>query len=207
MRFVDLERLRHGTVFREPFPAVIVSDLLHRDDLKAVRRDFPASTQPGLCPLSELTYGPAFARLVDELAGTEVEEILSTALGIDLSPYPKMVSVRNRCRARDGQIHNDSANKVATAMLYLNDEWPAEGGQLRLLRGPSDLDDKVAEIAPVTGSFVAFRRTENSWHGHRPYEGPRRYVMINWMADDAIAHREVSRHRMAAKAKRLLSWR
>ncbi len=64
----------------------------------------------------------------------------------------------------------------------------------------------LGEVPPVVGSFVAFRRTDNSWHGHRPYVGPRRYIMIDCMVDAATAGRELARHRFSAQAKRLLPW-
>jgi hypothetical protein len=72
------------------------------------------------------------------------------------------------------------------------------------LRGRNDLEDYFAEVPPLDGTLVAFRRSGNSWHGHRPYEGERRYVMFNWMTRPSAALREVARHRLSAFAKRLL---
>ncbi len=206
MQYLDDDRLRQATVFHEPFPFLMAEGLVPQAALPDLRTDFPAIDRPGLFPLSGLSYGPAFAALVDELLGPEVEAALEQALGLPLRGRARLVTVRSRCRARDGAIHNDSRDKLASALLYLNAGWHSTGGRLRLLRGPSDIDDVIAEVPPVAGSFVAFRRTDNSWHGHQPYVGPRRYIMINWMVDAATAGRELARHRFSAQAKRLLPW-
>jgi hypothetical protein len=63
----------------------------------------------------------------------------------------------------------------------------------------------IAEVPPDSGTLVAFRRADNSYHGHEPYVGVRRYVMINWMASSFAAQRELMRHRISAQAKRLVS--
>jgi SM-20-related protein len=114
-----------------------------------------------------------------------------------------MVTLRARTRPADGRIHTDSTTKVVTALIYLNGEWSDAGGRLRLLRGPDDIEDMIAEVPPLAGTLIAFRRTANSWHGHKPYDGPRRAIMLNWMTDAATAHRELRRHAVSAGVKRL----
>ena len=54
---------------------------------------------------------------------------------------------------------------------------------------------------------MAFRRTENSWHGHKPYQGPRRYIMFNWLTGDGALARNIGRHRISAAFKRLDTFR
>ena len=76
---------------------------------------------------------------------------------------------------------------------------------MRFLRDPLDMDSVVAEVPPTAGTLVAFRRSDNSWHGHRPYTGARRYV-ISWMAQPAAARREIARHRMSARFKAISGW-
>lgn len=205
MQIIDLQRLRQATVFREPFNFMIATELLGSRHLSELRADFPRIDQPGLFPISELNYGPTFSALLDELLGLEIQEIIESALGMRLSGCTRIATVRSWCRERDGRIHNDSRSKVASALLYLNPGWLAEGGRLRFVRNSFDIDDVIAEVPPDAGSFVAFRRTENSWHGHTPYAGPRRYIMINWMSDPAVAEREMSRHRLTARIKRVAS--
>ncbi len=206
MQVLDSTALHHATIFHEPFPVMIVPHLVRPEALGGIREDFPSVSQPGLFPLSELSFGWNFARLVDDLLDPEIEATLSRELDVDLSGRARLLTVRGQCRARDGRIHTDSEDKLVTALLYLNDEWEAEGGRLRFLRDGHNLEDVVAEVPPVAGTFVAFRRGENSWHGHKSYEGPRRAVMISWMKQPAAARREALRHRVSARAKALAGW-
>jgi hypothetical protein len=58
-------------------------------------------------------------------------------------------------------------------------------------------------VPPIAGTLIAFRRTENSWHGHHPFVGVRRSIMLNWMVDAAAARRELRRHAVTAGLKTL----
>lgn len=204
---LNLDALKHATVFRHPFSFLVAHGTVRADTLPQVRADFPVVERPGLFPLSELNYGPFFGALIDDLLGPEFERTLGAALDIDLSGRARLVTVRGHCRERDGRVHNDSADKVASLLLYLNDDaWDAEGGRLRFLRDPLNIDSVVAEVPPTAGTLVAFRRSDNSWHGHKPFAGARRYVMVNWMAQPAAAQRELARHRISARVKSITTW-
>jgi hypothetical protein len=168
-----------------------------------VDKDFPPIDQPGLFPVSELRHGPAFARLLEELEGPELRDAMSEKFSLDLSSCPTIVTIRGRCRRRDGKIHTDATWKVISALLYLNDGWESDGGRLRLLRS-NDIDDVITEIPPDWGTFLAFRRGERSFHGHKPFEGNRRVIQVNWCTDQHEIDREIARHRRSAWVKRLL---
>ncbi len=206
MELIDLAAFRAAPLTRSPFRFTVVPGFLKSAALPAVRADFPDIRVPGLLPVSELSFGPGFERLIEEIQSADVQAAFAEKFGIDLSENPMMVTVRGRCQKKDGRIHTDLKTKVVTALLYLNDEWDAAGGRLRFLRGPDDLDDAIAEVAPDGGTLVAFRRSDCSWHGHEPYTGVRRYVMFNWMSDVAAAERELARHRRSARIKRLAPW-
>ena len=92
-----------------------------------------------------------------------------------------MYTVRGFVREKDGSIHTDSTTKIITVLLYMNERWQEDAGRLRLLRGPDDLEDYVAEVPPYGGTLLVFRRADNSWHGHKPISGPRRAVQLNWV--------------------------
>lgn len=204
---LNLDAMRHATVFRQPFCFLVVHGAVQAAALASVRADFPQIEQAGLFPLSELSYGPFFGALVDDLLSPEFERVLGATLDMDLSGRARMVTVRGHCRESDGRIHNDSTQKVASLLLYLNDDtWDSEGGRLRFVRDPLDIENVVAEVPPTAGTLVAFRRGENSWHGHKPYAGARRYVMVNWMTQPAAAERELARHRLSARLKAITSW-
>ncbi|MFN3477552.1 MAG: MMPL family transporter, partial [Candidatus Methylomirabilales bacterium] len=203
MRVLNLEAFRKTPLTRDPFEFVIVPGFLKREAKPFLDADFPHIAHPGSFPVSELAYGTAFQSLLEELRGPEFEEAVSEKFRIDLSQRPTMITVRGRCQKRDGQVHTDAAWKLITVLLYLNDRWEPEGGRLRLLRS-RNLEDAAAEVPPEWGMLVAFRVSDRSWHGHRPFEGERRVVQLNWVTDQRVVDREVARHRRSARLKRLI---
>lgn len=202
MSMLDLKTLAATPLIKRPFSHFVATNLLSRETLSAIQNDFPDIHGAGIFPLSELTYGPAFAALIGEISGSELEELLSEKFGIDLSDRPQMITVRGHCRKKDGRIHTDTDWKVLTVLLYLNDEWEESGGRIRFVRGPDDINAVIAEVSPDGGTMVAFRPSHNSYHGHKSFVGRRRYVMFNWVTNEAAARRELARHRMSAKMKR-----
>lgn len=203
---LDFQAIARIPVGNLPFPHLVARNVLDQMAIDALNRDFPDIRKPGIYPISKLRFGPAFAQLVEDIKSERLEELLSDKYQLDLSRLPLMVTVRGFCRARDGKIHVDSRDKVITCLLYLNPgEWIAEGGRLRLLRDGKGLDNVIAEVPPEGGTFVSFRRTECSWHGHARYEGPRRYVMFNWMTSQTSIERNEGRHRLSAWVKQLFS--
>jgi SM-20-related protein len=199
---LHLEALRQSPVVNAPFSFFMVRDVLDGSTLRTIGRDFPAIAKPGIFPLEELQYGPAFKSLVEEIRGADLEHVMEEKFGVDLSDKPLMITVRGHCQRKDGRIHTDSTDKIVTCLLYLNEAWQQDGGRLRLLRSGDNIEDAIVEIPPDGGTLVAFKRSDNSWHGHLPYEGPRRYVMFNWVRSEAALTRNVARHRISAKLKR-----
>jgi SM-20-related protein len=200
---INLERIAAAPADRAPFPHFSVSGVIAGEFLPEVLRDFPQINQPGLFPLSDLDYGPALARLVSDLRRPEFTALMERKLGVELADKPMMISVRGRCARRDGRPHTDSEDKIATGLLYLNaPDWDAAGGRLRLLRS-GDVDDVITEIPPLGGTLVAFQRTDNSWHGHQPFEGRRRYLMFNWLRSEAALAKNVARHKLSSAIKRM----
>jgi hypothetical protein len=203
MALLRLDVFKQAHLATDPFQFTVVPDFVDAEDAQAIRADFPDVPYPGLLPVEATRHGPRFTALIEALQSEAVAVAFSEKFGLDLVGRPTMITVRGRCAARDGRIHTDSAAKLVTALLYFNDQWDAAGGRLRLLRGPDDLTDMIAEVPPEDGTLVAFRRSDRSYHGHEPYVGVRRYVMINWMASTFAARREMARHRISARAKRL----
>jgi hypothetical protein len=203
MRFLDLDRLAATPLACEPFDHVIVPGFVGAEALGALAAAYPAIEEPGSFPLESVKGGPAFDALIAELRAPATADAFGTAFGLDLRPFPTMVTVRGRCQAKDGRIHTDTATKIITVLIYLNGPWQADGGRLRLLRGPDDLDDMAAEVPPDDGTMLAFRRSDRSFHGHKPFVGPRRVVQLNWVTDARVVAHEQARHRWSARAKRL----
>ncbi len=178
-----------------------MKDAIRPADAAAIRADFPEIADAGLLPVEATRPGPRFRELIEDMKSDAVARAFSNKFGVDLVGRPQMITVRGRCAARDGRIHTDSVTKVVTVLLYFNEPWEAKGGRLRLLRSPTDLDDMIGEVAPDSGTMIAFRRSDCSYHGHEPYEGVRRYLMVNWMTNDFAAQRELFRHRLSARVK------
>ncbi len=204
MVVIDLATISKAAVTREPFEFFTVSDVLGEDRLNAIRADFPRIDKPGLFPISALEYGRAFAQLIEDVRSPALAQLIGEKFGVDLEGLPVMVTVRGRAQKKDGRIHTDTKDKVVTCLLYLNETWDKSGGRLRLLRTGDDLDDYAAEVPPSGGAFAAFKVGENSWHGHKPYVGERRYVMFNWVQSDVALNRQLGRHSFSAKIKKLI---
>lgn len=203
MSLIDSEKLRTAPVIAEPFHHLVAPSLVAGDALQSVLRDFPKMDRAGSVPLSALEYGPAFGELVETLRGQEVTEMLSDKFAIDLTKRPTMVTVRGHCRSRDGKIHTDSKDKIVTVLFYLNPSWEKEGGRLRLLRQPDDIEDYVAEVPPDEGTLLAFKCSESAWHGHKSFEGERRAIQLNWVTEERYVRREQRRHKVSSFFKRL----
>jgi hypothetical protein len=187
---------------RDPFDYLIVPSLVRRERLDDVVSDFPAVPGPGSHPLDELVIKGHFKALMDELESAPFRAAIEHKFGIDLSGKPTMYTVRGFTRQSDGSIHTDSKTKIITVLLYLNQQWEADGGRLRLLRDSSNLDNYVAEVPPTDGTLLVFRRADNSWHGHQPFAGPRRTIQMNWVTSHKVVEMEQRRHRLSTRIKR-----
>ncbi len=200
---LDCAALRASSVTTEPFPYFVTPHFLSREDVDAAIRDFPKIDMGGLFLPESFAYGSAFARLLKELEGPQVRRIVEEKLGVDLEGKPTMITLRANCQAKDGRIHADATFKLATLLLYLNEDWADMGGRLRALRSGTDIEDYAAEVAPQGGLAFCFRVQPNSWHGHKPFIGPRRYVMLNYCNDQESRDREVARHRWSNRVKKV----
>src|SRR6184192_1521916 len=187
LSMLDLERFRNTPLTRQPFDFLIVPEFVKAEARSAIEKDYPGVSRPGSFPLREVTYGPAF------------EE----KFNVDLTNRPDMITVRGRCSEKDGKIHTDSETKIITILIYMNPAWESSGGRLRLLRSGTNLDDVIQEVPPTEGTLLAFRRSSNSWHGHKPFSGPRRAIQFNWVTSAAVVRREQNRHRLSAWMKKI----
>ncbi len=190
----------------EPFRFVVAPGQLPDASREALLRDFPRYGSAGFFPYRARDCGPSIRALVAELSGSAFARALGAQLDVpDLAGFPVIATLSDSVHRRHGTIHTDSACKVATALLYLNRSWPAgDAGCLRLLQRGDDIDSLAAPaIAPLYGTLVAFRRADNSWHGHLPFEGPRRVLQVAWLASAADAARKDRRGRFSRLVKTL----
>jgi hypothetical protein len=200
--FFRFEALDATPLVKEPFEYVIVPNFIAAPALARLNADYPKVTKRGSFPVNVVPYGPAFQDLLDELESDHFRAAFERKFGLDLSGRPTVATVRGQCGAGDGQIHTDSKTKIITVLLYPNDEWAPKGGRLRLLRSGTDLNDFVAEVSPIGGTLLAFRRADNSWHGHEPFVGERKVIQFNWLTTAEHQRIAMLRHHASAAFKR-----
>ena len=197
-----------AVVRRDPFPFTVVTGTLPDSARPTIAADFPNYDRSGFFPYLAEECGASVRQLVEDIRSPSFADALGNALGVErLSQYPTIVTIRKLSKNSDGRIHNDSKSKVVTALLYLNETWPnTSGGCFRFLSSPESFDHQVGdEVKPLYGTFAAFRRTENSWHGHPPYTGERRVIQCAWLTSAKELDRKLKRGRFTRLVKRLFT--
>jgi len=193
-------------VQHEPFPFVIASGQLPDAAQDDLREDFPRYSGAGFFPYAAEDCGPSVNRLVEALTARPFADALGEKLGIpNLGAYPTLVTICRALNKRHGTIHTDSKSKVATALIYLNESWPdTSDGCFRFLNRIDDIDDLAApEIKPLYGAIAAFKRADNSFHGHLPYEGERRVIQVAWLTSEEEKARKTQRGKLSRFFKKL----
>jgi hypothetical protein len=207
MSLIDLARLRDTPLRRDPFDFVVVEGFLDRTSVPALVDAFPAVGGHGSYPLSTVDCSPLFSRLAEELEGESMRAAIEDKFALDLTGRPTMITLRGYSDGKDGGIHTDSVTKLITVLIYMNADWSDAAGRLRILRGATDLEDYAAEIEPVAGMMVAFRRSAASFHGHHAHIGKRQSIQLNWVTDASVVRRELGRHVWSARLKALNPFR
>ena len=201
----DLDLFRATPLVREPFQFLVVPQFIREAALERINADYPAIAERGSFPVNRVAYGPAFQSLLDELESDEFRNVFEQKFQIDLSGRPTTTTVRGWCGTGDGKIHTDSLSKIITVLIYINPSWEEQGGRLRLLRSGNNLNDVLVEVPPVQGTLLAFKRAENSWHGHEPFVGARRVIQFNWVTSEGNRQIALLRHHASASAKWILA--
>lgn len=195
MSLINIDALRAAPLQTDPFDFLVVPGFLSTDAVARVNQDYPAIDTAANHDLENLTYGAAFGSLMEELRGPSFATALGEKFDMELLSLPTTVTVRKFCERTDGNIHTDHKSKVITVLVYFNEKWEHEDGQLRLLRSKNDIENYAAQVSPLGGTMLAFRRTNHSWHGHTRFVGERRMVQVNYLDQSpfAVAAQRVSR--------------
>lgn len=189
---------------KSPFPFFIAHDVLPQDNRQAIGEHFPAIKGAGFLPYLPKKGGNAFNELIEQLESPEFSETIGQLLGIEnLHQFPTYISISARLNRRHGTIHTDGKSKIATVLLYLNDNWDfGHDGCLRFLHSKDDINDMVVgEIPPIFGTLAGFKRTDNSFHGHLPFQGERRVIQIAWLTSQENKDRKGNRGKLSRKIK------
>ena len=204
MQLLDKNQLNLAKVDNNFFPYFHVENALsHFLNSSDLVKDFPDIDSGGSFPSDNLKEGD-LKKLVEELEGDEFKAILENKLGVDLKDAEVITTLRGFSRFKDGKIHTDSQSKIVTVLLYLNKNWDNEIGNLRLLKKNNDLDNYIQEISSEYGNLVAFKVTDNCWHGFMPFEGKRLSIQLNYIYPKSLNLHKI-RHKLSASFKKLIS--
>jgi SM-20-related protein len=203
MPVLNLDKLASAKVETTPYQYTIVPGFLSAQTVARVNATYPDIKAGGSYPVESLSAGMAIKEVIDELDGHAFQKAIEDKFAVELEGRPKMYSLRGYTRAKDGQIHTDSKEKIITVLLYLNENWQQPGGRLRILKNSHDVDDYAAEVPPDNGTLLVFKRSDSSWHGHHPFDGPRRSLQMNWMTSEGWRGWHKVRHSISAAVKKM----
>ena len=199
---LNFELIKKAEINSEFYPFFTVQDVfLNKQDHKKIAADFPNLNKGGSFPSSSVSYGESIQSLLDYLEGDQMRNILENKFGIDLKDKPVVSTFRGYSRIKDGKIHSDSKTKIITVLLYLNEKWDESNGLLRMLKEKDNIDNYITEIPASMGSMVAFKVTNDCWHGFIPYEGKRCSIQLNYLHKEALSQHKI-RHKLSSFFKK-----
>ena len=204
MQLLDKIQLHLAKVDKSFFPYFHVENALSHDfEPLDLVDNFPDIDSGGSFPSDNLDEG-YIKKLVQELEGDKFRAILEDKLEVDLKDAEVITTLRGFSRAKDGKIHTDSQSKIVTVLLYLNKNWDNSIGNLRLLKKNNDLEDYIQEISSEYGNLVAFKVTDNCWHGFMPFEGKRLSIQLNYIYPKSLNTHKI-RHKLSSSFKKLIT--
>lgn len=170
----------------DPFPHLVMEDLVPPDSLDAIIAEFPAAdselwyqrkreTARKLTNSQDWLMGPVTRQLLAEFNGSLFCTFLEDLCGIDgLIPDPHFEGGGMHQSTTGGflKVHADfnvhpklRLDRRLNLLVYLNRDWEDEwGGHLELW--DREMTRCVRKVAPAFGSSVVFATTDWSFHGH-----------------------------------------
>ncbi len=205
MKLLDKIKISDAAVNSEYFPYFHIENVFSSEtDQSNMVKNFPEIKSGGSYPTEKLEEG-LIKDLVNELEGKEFKEILESKFEVNLENSEVVTTLRGYSRSKDGKIHTDSKSKILTILLYLNPNWNNDEGNLKLLKQNNSLDNFIKEISSEYGNLVAFKVTDNCWHGFEPFEGKRLSIQLNYIYPKALNSHNF-RHKISAFLKKLLNY-
>ena len=114
--------------------------------------------------LEEGTAGPAARAYLERLEG--LRQSINRRLFLGLFDYEGHFAVYPDGAFYKAHLdrHRGTADRVVTAILYLNDGWePAHGGRLKIWTDPGNQDGPFEFVEPKLGTLVVFLAGDY-WH-------------------------------------------
>ena len=200
---LNFDLIKKAEINSEFYPFFTIRDVfLNKEDHKKIATDFPNINKGGSFPSNSVSYGDSIQSLIDCLEGDRMRTILENKFQVDLKDKPVVSTFRGYSRIKDGKIHSDSKTKIITVLLYLNEKWDESYGLLRMLKEKDNIENYITEIPPSMGSMVAFKVTNNCWHGFIPFEGKRCSIQLNYLYREALSQYKI-RHKLSSFFKKL----
>jgi hypothetical protein len=216
---VDQLRLRYAEA--QPFPHVVVDDVLPIELFDKAVAEFPGTDDPswtGYLHINEMKYGNPHIRtwgqtlqqVADALCSDEFVELLGTLTGFDgLIADTAMDGGGLHQTLRGGylNVHADfttnhrvrSWRRRVNVLLYLNPTWRAEwGGSLELW--DSSVTRCVRSIEALGNRMVIFTTSDDAYHGHpEPLRCPdgaaRRSLALYYFTEESGTKRRPTNYR------------
>ncbi|KGN38806.1 2OG-Fe(II) oxygenase [Knoellia subterranea] len=225
---VDLESLRArlpelapSYQSAQPFPHVVVDDVLHPEAFARAVEEFPAIRDPfwkGYLHVNETkygntqpdTWGTTLNAIAKEFCSPEFVSFLEELTGIEnLLPDWSMDGGGLHQTLRGGHLnihadfttHHEKLNwsRRVNILLYLNEEWPEEwGGQLELW--DQKMTAAQAKVQPAGNRMLIFTTSDDSFHGHPdaltcPDGVARRSMALYYFTEEAAPVRKATNYR------------
>jgi len=197
---INLDTVKQTELKTEPFPYFSIPQSLDDTKLAELIQEFPHIQSGGSFNTEDLELSDNYHALHDAIDSPAFRQALSEKFDVDVMESPLMLTYRGFSRKKDGRIHTDSKTKLLTILIYFNDGWPAETGKLRILNS-DNMNDFADEVNPTAGCMIAFKVTDNCWHGYPSFEGTRNAIQINFLASEAASKKHKFFHKISAKLK------
>ena len=198
----DLDAFDATPLATDPYDHMVVRNFIRPEALAAINRDYPVLPGAGAHPIETVGRSGGFEAFWHVVSGPVLRGRIAAKFDLELNESATMATVRSECEQADGAIHTDSRTKTITVLFYFNTAWPHAGGRLRLLRSASNLEDFAHEVIPETGTMLVFRRCDWSYHGHKPFVGPRRTMQMHYVDAKRIARNEQKRKSVKWRIKK-----
>lgn len=107
----------------------------------------------------------SWSALLEQLESEKFLGWLGDNVDIELRGLPMEIGVFTYRKGDFISLHKDKPTKALTAILYLNEHWPADGGGCFEVRDSGrSADAPVESVPPVGGQLLAFPPSDTSWH-------------------------------------------
>lgn len=205
----------------QPFPHVVLDNVLFADAFTRAVEEFPAMRDPfwkGYLHVNETkygntqpdTWGPTLTEVAKEFVSPEFVSFLEELTGITgLLPDWSMDGGGLHQTLRGGHlnIHADFTthhvkenwSRRVNILLYLNEEWLEEwGGKLELW--DKEMTAPQAKVQPAGNRMLIFTTSDDSFHGHPdaltcPEDVARRSMALYYFTEEEHAVRKATNYR------------